>query len=95
VKTQEEILQSFNMLKNHAKMDSSTKPQVSARQLEASKTHSKRDGHGNDRKSRNRIILHHSIEKSTGRYHASSRPGRNPSVSPVRRQRRRHEGYIL
>jgi hypothetical protein len=38
---------------------------------------------------------HHSPEKFMRRYCASSRPGRIPSVSPIRRQRRRHEADIL
>jgi hypothetical protein len=39
--------------------------------------------------------LHHSPRKSTRRTHASSGPGRNPSVSLVRRKIRRYEVDIL
>jgi hypothetical protein len=38
---------------------------------------------------------HISLKKSTRRTHASSRPWNIPSVSLIRRQRRRPEAYIL
>jgi hypothetical protein len=38
---------------------------------------------------------HHSPRKSTRRNHASLGPGSSPSVSHVRRQRRRHEAHIF
>jgi hypothetical protein len=60
-----------------------------------SRSQSKRDDHGNDRKSRSMSRHHHSPRKSTRRTHASSGPGSIPSVSPVRRQRRRPEADIL
>jgi hypothetical protein len=95
MKAQEEILQSLNMLQRQANKDSGTKQETSARQVTTSRSHSRRDEHGNDRKSRSMRRHHHSPEKSTRRAHASSGPGSNPSVSPMRRQRRRPEGDIL
>jgi hypothetical protein len=53
------------------------------------------DEHGNDRHSRSMSKHHHSPEKYTRRTHASSGPGSSPSVSHVRRHRRRPKGYIF
>jgi hypothetical protein len=72
-----------------------TKKESIARHATISKYHNRRDDHGNDRNSRRMRKLHHSLRKSTRRFHASLGPGRNPSVSPMRRQRTSHEGDIL
>jgi hypothetical protein len=53
------------------------------------------DEHGNGKKLRSMRRHHHSPRKYTRRDHASSRPGSSPSVSLVRRHRRRLEGDIL
>ena len=95
MEAQEEILQSLNMLHKKVNKDSSTKQEASARQVLASRSHSKRDDHGNDRQSRSMNRLHHSPRQSTRRTHASSGPGSSPSVSLVRRQRRRPEADIM
>jgi hypothetical protein len=95
MKAQEEILQSLNMLHKQVNKDSGTKQATSARQVSTSRSHNKRDDHGNDRQSRSMSRLHHSPRQSTRRTHASSGPGSSPSVSPVRRKRRRHEADIL
>jgi hypothetical protein len=58
-------------------------------------SHSIRDEHGNNEKSRSISRNHHSLGQSTRRAHAGSGPGSIPSVSLVGRQRRRLEGYIL
>jgi hypothetical protein len=49
MKAQEEILQRLNMLQKKDKKDFGTKPEASARNVTTSKSHSRRDGHGNDR----------------------------------------------
>jgi len=49
MRAQEEILQRLNMLQKKDKMDFGTKPKASARKVTTSKSHSKRDGHGNYR----------------------------------------------
>ena len=49
MKDQEKILQILNMLQKKSKKDSGTKSEASARQVETSKYHGRRDGHGNDR----------------------------------------------
>jgi hypothetical protein len=95
MKHQEEILQTLNMLYKQANKNFGTKQVASGRQVIAYKSHSIRDEHGNDRKSRSRSMHHHSPEKSTRISHASLGLGRNPSVSLVRRKRRRNEGDIL
>jgi hypothetical protein len=95
MKSQEEILQSLNMLHKQVNKDSGTKKAVSARQVSASRSQRKRDEHGNDRQSRSMTRHHHSPRKSTRRTHASLGPGSNPSVSPIWRQRRRPGGDIL
>jgi hypothetical protein len=69
--------------------------ETSARQVSTSKSHRKRDDHGNDRQPRSMSRCHQSPKKPIRRTHGSSGLGSNPSVSPVRRQRRRHEAYIL
>jgi hypothetical protein len=83
MKAQEEILQSLNMLQNQVNKDSGTKQESSARQVSTSRSHRKRDDHGNDRKSRSMSRCHHSPRHSTRRTHASSGLGINPSVSHV------------
>jgi hypothetical protein len=95
MKAREEIIQSLNMLHKKVNKDSGTKQAASARQVSTSRSHRKRDDHGNDRNSRSMSRCHHSPRKSTRRTHASSGPGRNPSVSLVRRKRRRLEKDIL
>jgi hypothetical protein len=85
MKSQEEILQSVNMLQRKANKDSGTNKGTSTRQVTTSRSHRKRDEHGNDRKSRSMKRHHHSPKKSTRISHASSGPGSIPSVSPVRR----------
>jgi hypothetical protein len=52
MKSQEQILQSLNMLQRQANKQSGTKQAISARQVKTSRSHSKRDEHGNGRKSR-------------------------------------------
>jgi hypothetical protein len=49
MKAQEEILQSLNMLHKQVNKDSGTKQATSARQVSTSRSHRKRDNHGNDR----------------------------------------------
>jgi hypothetical protein len=49
MKSQEEILWSLNMLHRQANKDSGTKQVDSARHVTTSKSHSRRDEHGNDR----------------------------------------------
>jgi hypothetical protein len=95
MKAQEEILWSLNMLQKKSKRDSGTKNESSAIQVTTSKSHNRRDGHENDRKSRSRSRCHNSLDQSTRRAHDSSDPGSLPSVSHARRQRRRPEGNIL
>jgi hypothetical protein len=75
MKDEEEILQSLNMLHNKVNKDSCTKKEDSARKLTASRSHSKRDDHGNDRKSRSMSRFHHSPRNSTRITHESSGPG--------------------
>jgi hypothetical protein len=77
MKAQEEILQSLNMLHKQVNKDSGTKQAASARQVSTSRSHNKRDDHGNDRQSRSMSRLHHSPRQSTRRTHASSGPGSN------------------
>jgi hypothetical protein len=83
------------MLHKKFKEDSITKKEVSARQVSSSRSHNKRDDHGNDRNSRSMSRCHHSPRNSTRRTHASSGIGRSPSVSLVQRQRRRPKADIL
>jgi hypothetical protein len=49
MKAQEEILHSLNMLHKQVNKDSGTKQATSARQVSTSRSHNKRDDHGNDR----------------------------------------------
>jgi hypothetical protein len=49
MKAQEEILQSLNMLHKQVNKYSGTKQATSARQVSTSRSHRKRDDHGNDR----------------------------------------------
>ena len=52
MKSREEILQSLNMLHKQANKDSNTNPTISVRQVPASRSHRRRDDHGNERYSR-------------------------------------------
>jgi hypothetical protein len=85
MKDLEEIIQSLNKLQKQAKKDPNTKQESSARQVTASKSHSRRDEHGNERKLRSKSIFHHSLGKYTRRAHASLGAGSSPSVSHVKR----------
>jgi hypothetical protein len=60
-----------------------------------SKSHGRRDEHGNGRKSRRMRRHHHSLDKSTRISNASSMLRINPSVYPIRIQRIRLEKHIL
>jgi transcriptional regulator of acetoin/glycerol metabolism len=95
MRAQKEILQSLNMLHKQVNKYSGTKEATNARQVSTSRSHNKRDDHGNDRQSRSISRLHHSPRKSTRRTHAISGPGSSPSVSPVWRKRRRPKADIL
>jgi hypothetical protein len=61
----------------------------------SSKSHSRRDDHGNEKQSRSINRHHHSPDKSTRRYRASSRLRIRPYMSPVRKQRRRFDSNIF
>jgi hypothetical protein len=78
MKAWEEILQSLNMLHKQANKDFNANQEANARQMTTSKSHSRRDYHGNDMQSRSTSRPHHSPRKSTRRAHASSRPRSNP-----------------
>ena len=95
IKAQEEILQSLNMLHKQVNKYSGTKQVVSARQVSTSRSHNKRDDHGNDRMSRSMRRIHHSPSQSIRRTHVSLGPGSIPSVSHIRRKRRKLEADIL
>jgi hypothetical protein len=95
MKSREEILHSLNMLQKQANKYSSTKQESSARKVTSSISHIRRDEHGNGRYSRSMNRHHHSLEKSTRRYHASLGTKNNPSVSPMRRRKGRPEGDML
>jgi hypothetical protein len=60
MKSQEEILQSPNMLQRQANKESGTKKEASSRQVTKSRSHRRRDDHGNERESRIMIRHHHS-----------------------------------
>jgi len=95
MKAQEVILQSLNMFHRKFNKDSGTKQETSFRQVTASRSHSKRDDHGNDKQSR-RMSRHHQYPReSTRRTHAFSGLGSNPRVSHVWRKRRRPEANLL
>jgi hypothetical protein len=49
MKAQEEILQSLNMLQNQVNKDSGTRQEASAKQVEVSRSHDRRDDHGGSR----------------------------------------------
>jgi hypothetical protein len=95
MKSQEEILQSLNMFHNQFKKGSGTNKSTSVIYVSISISHSKRDDHENERKSRSMSRFHHSPNKSTRTNHEISRLGSNPSVSHVRSQRSRPMVYIL
>jgi hypothetical protein len=95
MKSQEEILESLNMLQKQANKNYNTNQEASVRQITSSRSHNRRDEHVNDRKSNRMRRHHHYLEKSTRRAHASSGLGSIPSVSLVRRQKRRTTGNIL
>jgi hypothetical protein len=83
MKSQEEILQSLNMLQKQVNKYSGTKQEASARQVEVSRSHDRRDDHGGSRQSRSvsRHQHHHSPGNSTRREYAHSRSERIPSMS--------------
>jgi antitoxin component HigA of HigAB toxin-antitoxin module len=83
------------MLQKKANKNSNTNQEASARKITSSRSHSRRDEHVNDRKSNSMNRCHHYLEEYTRRAHASSGPGSNPSVSHVRRQKRRTTRDIL
>ena len=60
MKAHEEILMRLNMLHKQVNKDSSTKQATSAIQVSTSRSHSKRDDHGNDRHSRSMSRRHDS-----------------------------------
>jgi hypothetical protein len=72
-----------------------TKQASSSRQVSKSRSHRKRDNHGNYRKSRSMRRNHHSTKKYTISTHEISGPWSIPSVSLVQRKRRRPEADIL
>jgi hypothetical protein len=74
MKAEGEMLQRFNMLHKKVNNYSGTKQEASARQVSTSRSHNKRDDHGNDRKSRSMSMLHNSPRQCTIRTHASSGP---------------------
>jgi hypothetical protein len=85
MKAQQKILQSLNMLHWQVKQNSGTKQADIARQVIASRSHNRRDDHGNDRQSRFMSRCHHSPRKSNRSAHASLGLRSNTSVSPVKR----------
>jgi hypothetical protein len=95
MKAWEKILQNLNMFHKQVNKYFGTKKETSAIKLSTSRSHRKRDDHGNDRQSRSMSRCHHSPRKSTRGSHESSGLGSIPSVSLVRRKRRRHEEDIL
>jgi hypothetical protein len=84
----------MKMMYRKTNKDSDTKKVTSARQVTTSRSHIRRDEHGNDRKSRSLSRNHHSLGKYNKRYHTSLGPRSIPSVSLFRKQRR-FEGYVL
>jgi hypothetical protein len=58
MRTREELLQSLNMLHKKVNKDSSTKQAVSAKQVEVSRSHDRRNDHEGSRQSRS-ISRHH------------------------------------
>jgi len=83
------------MFHKNVKKEYGTKKPTSSRQGTTYQSHSTRDDHGNDRKSRIMIMHHYYTRKSTKITHSNSGQRINPTVSLVRRKRRRHEAYIL
>jgi hypothetical protein len=83
------------MLHKKVNKDSSTKKTTSSREVSTSRSHSKRDDHGNDKKSRRMTKNHNCPRKSTRRTSASLGIGSIQSVSLVQRQRRRPHGDIF
>jgi hypothetical protein len=83
------------MLHKQVNKYSGTKQASSTRKVSTSRPHSKREYHGNDRKSRSMNMHHHSPRNSTRITHARSGPRSIPSVSPVWRKRRRLEANNL
>jgi hypothetical protein len=99
MKAQEEILQSLNMLQKQVNKDSGIGQEASARKVEVSRSHDRRDDHGGSRRSRS-ISKHqhqhqHSPGQLTRKTYARSRSASNPSVSPVKHPRRRHGSNSL
>jgi hypothetical protein len=92
---QEEILQSLNMLHKKVNKYSGAKQASSARQVSTSRSHSKRDDHGNDRQSRSMSRHHHSTKKSTRRTHASSGPREKPKYVTHSKEKEKARGKHL
>jgi hypothetical protein len=97
MKDEEDIIQSLNMIQNQVNEDLGTRQDANAKQVEVSRSHDKRDDHGGSRRSRSISIHqhHHSPGHSTRKTYALSRSASNPSISPIRHQRRRHWLKIL
>jgi hypothetical protein len=83
------------MIQRQSNKYSRTKQVVSAKQVATSGSHNRRDEHGNDRNSRSMSRNHNYLDPCTRRAHESTGLGSIPSVSPIRRQRRRLEVDIL
>jgi hypothetical protein len=92
MKAQEEILQILNMLQKQVNKDSGTRKEDSAKQVEVSRSHDRRDDHGGSRQSRSISINqhHHSPGNSTKKTYERSRSERNPNISLVKHKRMRH-----
>jgi hypothetical protein len=81
IRAQEEMLQSLNMLQRQVNKYFGTKQAASARQVEASRSHDRRDDHGGSRRTRSvSRHHHHSPGHSTRRAHAHSRSESIPCV---------------
>jgi hypothetical protein len=74
------------MLQKQANKEFGTNQEANARQVETSKSHSRRDDHGNDMHSTSSSRHHHSLNHSTKRTHANSGPRSITSMSPARIQ---------
>ena len=83
------------MLNKQVKKDSGSKKADSAWHVATLESHSRMDDQGNERQLRSMRRHHNYPRKSTRRAHAISGPRSSPSVSHVRRKRRRLEANIL
>jgi hypothetical protein len=95
IKAQEDILQILNTFHKQFNEDFGTKQETSARQVSTSRSHRKRDDHGNDRNSRSMSMHHHYPRNSTRMTHASSGSRSILGLSHIQRKRRRPEAKIL